>query len=108
LDALSSRLTVAEVAVVSAPPTRKNTSWITSGLPGAPAAGPGVPTDSRTGEFTGPASTSRPDSLTPVFGCTTMAGLPRLGTTVANPWPSTIVPGRGTTIGSQRVQTPVG
>ncbi len=44
LEALSSRLTVAETGVVSAPPMRKKTSWIRSGSLALP--GPGVPTDS--------------------------------------------------------------
>src|SRR5690242_15957363 len=99
-DALSSRLTVADVAVVSAPPTRKKTSWIVSGSLADPAAGSGVPTDSRTGEFAAPASKIRPDSFTPVFGATTMGVTPRAGTTVAKPRPSTTVSGGETRIGA--------
>jgi hypothetical protein len=41
---------VADVGVVSAPPIRKNTSEIRSGLPAAPF--PGVPTETSTGELT--------------------------------------------------------
>jgi hypothetical protein len=101
-DALSSRLTVADVGVVSAPPMRKNTSEIRSGSAAGPAR-PGTPTETSTGELTGPASTIRPDTVTPVFGRTTRAALPRAGTSVAKPRPSTTVPGRVTTIGADRL-----
>ena len=65
--------------------------------------GPGSPTESRTGELTGPASMIRPDTFTPSLGRTTMAALPCWGTRVAKPWPSTTVSGRLTTIGSVKV-----
>ena len=97
LLALSSRLTVALTGVVSAPPMRKKTSWIRSGSLALP--GPGVPTESRTGELTGPASMIRPDSFTPLFETTIMAALPCCGTRVAIPSPSTTVSGCGTTMG---------
>ena len=64
-DALSSRLTVADVAVVSAPPMRKKTSWIVSGSVADPAAGSGVPTESRTGELTGPGVEDQAGDLHP-------------------------------------------
>ena len=96
-DALSRRLTVAETGVVSAPPMRKKTSWMRSGLLALP--GPGVPTETRTGDLTGPASMMRPDSFTPLFLTTIMAALPRCGTRVAMPRPSTTVSGCGTTMG---------
>src|SRR5580692_6315660 len=105
-DALSSRLTVAEVAVASAPPTRKNTSWIVSGSLAEPAAGSGVPTESRTGELTGPASKISPDTLTPVFGATTIGVMPCCGTRVAKPRPRTTVPGRVMRIGRDTLYTP--
>ena len=89
--ALSSRLTVAETGVVSAPPMRKKTSWIRSGS--LAEAAPGIPTESRTGELTGPASMIRPDTFTPLLGVTTMAALPCWGTRVAKPRPRTTVPG---------------
>ena len=95
--ALSSRLIVAETGVVSAPPMRKKTSWIRSGS--LAELGPGVPTESRTGELTGPASMIRPDTFTPLFGTTSMAALPCCGTRVARPRPSTTVSGWGTTMG---------
>jgi hypothetical protein len=98
--ALSRRLTFAETGVVSAPPMRKKTSWMRSGSLAEP--GPGVPTETRTGELTGPASMIRPDSFTPRFGTTIIAALPRCGTSVAMPRPSTTVPGWGTTMGWAR------
>ena len=72
--ALSSRLTVAETGLVSAPPMRKYTSWIRSGS--LAELEPGVPTESSTGELTGPASMMRPDSFTPRLGSTIMTALP--------------------------------
>ena len=36
-----------------------------------------MPTESRTGELTGPASKIIPDSFTPLLGTTTMDALPR-------------------------------
>jgi hypothetical protein len=97
--ALSCRLTVAPTFVLSAPPMRKKTSWIRSGSPVLPEAGAGVPTESRTGEVTGPASMMSPESFTPRLGTTIMAGLPRCGTRVAKPCPSTTVSGWLTTMG---------
>ena len=88
--------------MVSAPPMRKKTSWITSGSEPLPPS-PGSPTESRTGELTGPASMIRPDSFTPLFGVTTMAALPCWGTRVARPRPRTTVPGRLTTMGWLRL-----
>jgi hypothetical protein len=69
----------------------------------AAGAGSGVPTETSTGELTGPASTIRPETLTPVFGSTIKAALPCCGTSVAKPRPSTTVPGRVTTIGADRL-----
>ena len=97
LDALSARLTVADAALVSAPPTRKNTSETRSGSPGAPPW-PDAPTVISAGEFTGPASMISPDTFTPLPESTTSAWLPAVGTRVAKPSPSTIVPGRVTSI----------
>ena len=102
LSALSSRLTVAPTFVVSAPPMRKKMSWTRSGSLALPGLCNAVPTESRAGEVTGPASMMSPDSFTPTFGATTMAGLPRCGTRVAKPWPSTTVSGRLTTMGWSR------
>src|ERR1700749_101847 len=99
-DALPSRLTVAEVAVVSAPPIRKNTSWMVSGSLADPAAGSGVPTDSSAGELTGPASKISPETFTPGFGATTTGMVPCWGTRVAKPRPTTTVSGRETRIGA--------
>ena len=64
--------------MVSAPPMRKKTSWIVSGSAAEPAAGSGVPTETSTGELTGPASTMRPETFTPLFGSTIRAALPLL------------------------------
>ncbi len=71
-----------------------------SGSLAEPAAGSGVPTESRAGELTGPASKIRPETFTPVFGATTMGITPCCGTKVAKPRPSTIVSGRETRIGA--------
>ena len=88
---------MAETGVVAAPPMRKKTSWMRSGS--LALLGPGVPTETRTGDLTGPASMIRPDSFTPLFRTTIMAALPCCGTRVAMPRPSTTVSGCGTTMG---------
>jgi hypothetical protein len=53
------------------------------GVSGRTGPRPGIPTESRTGEFTGPASMIIPDNFTPTFGTTIIAALPRWGTRVA-------------------------
>ena len=102
-DALSSRLTVAEVVVVSAPPMRKKTSWISVGVGWPTADGSGVPTETQDRRVAGPASMMRPETFTPMFGGTIRAALPCCGTSVAKPWPSTTVFGRLTMIGCVQV-----
>jgi hypothetical protein len=75
----------------SAPPTRKKTSSMLTGSEAWLTVEPCVPTVSRVGEFTGPASRIRPEMLTPPTSATLMVVWPAVGIRVANPSPMIFV-----------------
>ena len=105
LSAFTTRLVVARPG--SAPPMRKNTSERSVGSFASwvpPAFLPPICT--RTDEFTGPASTMRPDTLIPGTLEVSSAALPFVGISVANPSPSTTVFGLTTLIGCGSWYTP--
>ena len=106
LSALSRKLTVAPTGVVSAPPTRKKTSWTRSGSLADAGLGRGLPTESRTGELTGPASKMRPETLTPDVGSHHQGCIAVLRDKGGKALAEDHRAGTGTTIGAFRSYTP--